>query len=285
MYQSHVLEANDTRTEGERYVHVKDGTRLFVRSWGSGRPMVFVHGWALQSDSWQYAMAHVCENGFRAITYDRRGHGRSADSGSGYDYDTLADDLATILESLDIRDAVLVGHSMGAGEITRYLTRHGDERIGRVVFIAPSTPFNLKTADNPGGVIDRQHLEVMRDQLKRDWPGWLAENAAPFFVTETSRGMMEWTIQLCRQTSLKALLDSNLADVATDFRGELPDIRKPVLVIHGDKDVSAPLHANGKGTAELIPNAKLVIYEGGPHGLFLTHMDRLHRDIVEFATM
>ncbi|WNG39419.1 alpha/beta hydrolase [Archangium violaceum] len=265
-------------------IRTRDGVDLFYKDWGTGRPVVFLSGWALCSDMWNYQMLPLSEQGLRCIAYDRRGHGRSGDPGRGYDYDTLADDLAAVLEALDLREVTLVGHSMSSGEMVRYLSRHGAGRIARLAFVAPAaTPFPLKTADNPEG-IDASVFEYARNQLMlRDFPKWLADNARPFFTAETSLEMMEWIMSLMRQCSMKAVIECNRSGTTTDFRVELPRIRLPTLVIHGDKDVSAPLELTGRKTAQLIPGSRLKVYEGAPHGLFVTHMNRLNADLLAFA--
>jgi pimeloyl-ACP methyl ester carboxylesterase len=265
-------------------IRTRDGVELFYRDWGTGSPVVFLSGWTLASDMWAYQMAPLSEQGLRCIAYDRRGHGQSTDPGRGYDYDTLADDLAAVLDALDLRDVTLVGHSMAAGELVRYLSRHGDERVARLVFLAPAnTPFLLKTPDNPDG-IDASVFEYLRNQLLlRDFPRWLADNARPFVVPETSPEMMGWLMDQMRRCSMKAVIDCNRTMTTTDFRAELPRIRLPTLVIHGDRDASAPLELTGRKTARLIPGARLEVYEGAPHGLFVTHMERLNGDLLAFA--
>ena len=265
------------------FIETRDRAGLFYRDWGTGKPVVFVHGWALNSEMWQYQMVHLAANGFRCVAYDRRGHGRSTDPGRGYDFDTLADDLAAVIEQLGLRDVTLVGHSMGCAEITRYLTRHGASRITRVAFVSVSLPFVMKTADNPDG-IDKSALDAQRASWARgDFPKWLGENARPFFIPETSQQMVDWGIRLCQQTSLQAILECNRIDVEVDFRPELPRINVPALIVHGDKDVSAPLDSTARRVAKLIPESKLKIYERGPHGLMFTHTDRLNADLLEFA--
>jgi pimeloyl-ACP methyl ester carboxylesterase len=264
-------------------IRTRDGVELYYRDWGTGRPVVFLAGWTLTSEMWAYQMQPLSEQGLRCIAYDRRGHGRSSDPGRGYDIDTLADDLAAVLDALDLRDVTLVGHSMASGELTRYLSRHGAGRIARLVFLAPMTPFLLKTPDNPDG-IDGSYFEQVRNQhFLRDFPGWIADNARPFVVAETSVSMMEWLMNQMRACSMKAVIDCNRMMVSTDFRPELARIRLPTLVIHGDKDASAPLELTGRKTARLIPGARLEVYEGAPHGLFVTHLERLNGDLLAFA--
>jgi pimeloyl-ACP methyl ester carboxylesterase len=225
---------------------------------------------------WQYQMVHLAERGFRTIAYDNRGHGRSSDPGRGFDYDTLADDLASVIEQLDLRELVLVGHSMGAGQVVRYLTRHGASRVRKALLLAPS----MRPADNPDSA-DKQ--DKLRALLCADLPKWLAGAAPSFFSAETSPEMVQWGVRMCLQASLKALVETNRADVRTDFRTELRRISTKTLIIHGDRDHSAPIDLTGRRVAQLIPGAELKVYEGAPHGLFITHMDRLNRDLVDFA--
>lgn len=264
------------------YLAAKDGTALYYKDWGSGRNVVFASSWGMNSDMWQYQMTPMVSQGFRCVGYDRRGHGRSAQPAHGYDYNTLADDLGAVIEQLDLRDITLVGHSMAGGEIVRYLTRHGAGRISRIVLVAPTTPFLLKTHDNPDGV-PKEAFDQVRAQLSEDYPKWLADNARPFFVASTSQAMMDWVLHLMTLASLKALLDCNQSFVETDFRSELPKITVPTLIIQGDKDASTPLDLTGRKTAKLIPGAELKVYEGAPHGLMFTHIDRFNRDLIAFA--
>jgi non-heme chloroperoxidase len=265
------------------FVTTTDGVDLFCRVWGEGKLMVFLSGWTLNSDMWAYQMAPLSRAGLRCVAYDRRGHGRSSDPGRGYDYDRLADDLAAVLETFDLREVVLVGHSFASGEMVRYLSRHGSQRVERVVFLAPAaTPFLLKTADNPDGV-DESVFEHWRGLLTRDFPGWIDDNAGPYFGEGVSAGMVEWTKRMMLQTSLQAALECNRAMTTTDFRAELGAITVPTLVIHGDHDASAPIDLTGRRTAQAIPGAELKVYPGAPHGLYVTHMETLNRDLLAFA--
>jgi pimeloyl-ACP methyl ester carboxylesterase len=234
---------------------------------------------------WDYQMVPLSDRGLRCVAYDRRGHGRSSRPGAGYDYDTLADDLSALIETLGLRGVTLVGMSMAGGEMVRYMSRHRGSRIARLIFVATdATPFRTQTPDNPTGIPAERFDLFRRRALLRDYPQWLEDNREPFFVPETSRQMQEWVRTLMLGTSMKALVDCNRSMASTDFRAELPTIKVPTLLIHGDKDVSAPIEATGRPTAELIPGAELKIYEGGPHGLFLTHMERLTADIYAFTT-
>ncbi len=267
-------------------IETTDRTLLFYKDWGHGKAVVFIHSWALNSDMWQYQMNQMTNQGLRCIAYDRRGHGRSSQPGQGYDYDTLADDLAIVMDQLDLRDATLVSHSMGAGDIVRYLSRHGAHRVARIVLLAPTTPFLLKTADNPTGV-DQSLFEKQRILLRKDCPRWFASGASAFFGAGSgsiavSPEMIQWGVNLCLVTSLKALIDCYIAMSETDFRAEMKKITLPTLIIHGDADLSAPLELTGRRSAELITNGRLKIYKGAPHGLFLTHMDDLNNDLLTF---
>lgn len=273
------------RSTGKRrpFVDTPDGTQLFVRDWGTGTPVVFLGGWALTSEIWNYQMAPLSESGLRCISYDRRGHGRSSDPGRGYEYDTLADDLGEVLEALGLSNVTVVAHSMAGGEIVRYLTRHGSKRIARIAFIGPTLPFLTRTADNPQGIDPNVFEQGRRNVLLKDFPKGLHDNMRPFVLPETSEQLLSWVERQMLQCSMKALLDCNRALTATDFRAELPKITLPTLIVHGDKDASAPLALTGRPTAALIAGAQLKIYEGAPHGLMLTHTERLNNDLKEFV--
>jgi non-heme chloroperoxidase len=275
-----------TRTSPKPFIQTADGINLFYKDWGTGRPVIFIHGWAMNSDMWQYQMIDLASQGLRCITYDRRGHGRSDQPWQGYDYDTLADDLAALIKQLNLQKITLVAHSMGGGEIVRYLSRHGASRIAQIVFVGAITPFPLKTADNPAG-LDRSLFEQLRATMSKDLPRFLAYGASGFFGAGQGKAlvspeMMQWAVNLCLQSSPKALLDCNRAATETDFRAEMRKITIPTLVIHGDADQSAALELTGRKTAQLIQGSQLKVYEGAPHGLFITHMERFNRDLLAF---
>lgn len=273
-----------TTTTASPFIETPDrAARLFYRDWGAGKPVVFTCSWALPSDSWYGQMLHLTRNGLRCVAYDRRGHGRSSDPGRGYDYDTLADDLAAVINHLDLHDITLVGHSMGCGEIVRYLSRHGARRVARVAFVGTITPFVRETAGNPDGV-DQAVLDQVEADFRKDFPKWLGDNARPFFVPETSVQTMQWVINLALQTSLHAAIEAARTHNQTDFRPELSAIQLPALIIHGDKDVSAPWEKTGKRTARLLPASRLKLYEGAPHGLMFTHAERLNADLLAFIS-
>jgi len=272
-----------SRTRGQmNFVEAKDGTQLFYRSWGTGRPIVFISAWALHSEAWQYQMTPICDEGFRCVAFDRRSHGRSSDPGTGYDLDTLADDLATVLTRLNLTDVTLVGHSLGAAESVRYLTRHGTARISRLVLIAPTTPCLTKSADNLDG-LDPRIFEGMRAAFRDDFPGIIAANIKPFFVPTTSQAMTDWVVQMMAQCSLKALIDCNRSFASADFRQDLPMLSIPTLILQGTADASAPLELTGKKTAALLPKATLKVYDGAPHGLIFTHTRQVNEDLLKFA--
>jgi non-heme chloroperoxidase len=270
------------------FPEMRDGTVLYCKEWlprkasGEDKTFVFVHSWSANTDLWQYQMLALSDRGYRCFAYDQRGHGRASDPGRGYDYDTLADDLAEVMDKFDLREAVMVGHSMSCGTITRYVTRHGAGRVRKVVMIAPTLPFILKTADNPDGV-DEKTLAQQRADWTRDFPKWLGVNVHWFFVPETSQEMMDWAKTMSLRASMRALVDLNHVLSETDFRQELKKFPVPTLVIHGTSDVSALLDFTGRRTAALIPGAQLKVYEGAPHGLMFTHSDRLNADLIEFG--
>jgi non-heme chloroperoxidase len=268
------------------FIETGDGTNLFYKDWGTGKPVVFIHGTPPNSDMWQYQMTYLASLGLRCIAYDRRGHGRSDQPWQGYDYDTLADDLAALITQLDLRKVTLVAHSMGGGEIVRFLSRHSATRIAQAVFVAATAPFLLKTADNPEGV-DKRLFDQLRATMSKDIPHFLASGAPGFFGAglpncSVSKEMIEWGLNLCLQTSMKAMIECNRALTETDFRAEMRKITIPTLVIHGDADQSAPLELTGRKTRRLIQGSQLKVYEGAPHGLFITHMERLNRDLLAF---
>ena len=254
---------------------------LFTKDWGSGAPLLFVHSWAVTNEIFQYQHAHFADAGFRVVAYDRRGHGRSDQPGEGYDADTLADDLARVIRMHDLTGVTLIGHSMGSGEIVRYVSRHGASKIARIILLAPTTPFLLKTADNPDG-LDGAGAAHLRAIWAKDFPGWLRANAAPFFMPDTSQGMIDWCLNMIVQTPVKVAMDCNKHMVETDFRPNCRAVTVPTLVIHGAKDMSAPIALTGRRTAALIPHAKFTVYDDAPHGLMLTHTDRLNTDIAAF---
>jgi non-heme chloroperoxidase len=266
------------------FIKTADGTGIAYSDWGRGKPVVFVHAWALPSPMWDYQIAALSQQGLRCIAYDRRGHGRSSRPGSGYDCDTLADDLSALLTQLDLNDVTLVSHSFGSAEVVRYLTRHGAGRITGIVMIAPAAlPFVTKTEDNPNGIPKEQLAFFRTKVLQADFPKWLEDGKRAFFAADISESIQNWVRDLMLTTPLPVAAETSRQITSTDFRKELPGISVPTLIIHGDNDVSAPIDFTGRPTAMLIPKAELRVYEGAAHGLFLTHKDRLNADIARFV--
>ncbi|WP_029013998.1 alpha/beta fold hydrolase [Niveispirillum irakense] len=267
-----------------------DGTQIYYKDWGSGRPVVFSHGWPLNADSWEAQMFHLASNGLRAIAHDRRGHGRSSQPWHGHDMDTYADDLAQLMETLDLRDAVLVGFSTGGGEVTRYVARHGKARVAKIALVGAVPPLMLKTDANPGGlpmeVFDGLRAASLADRSK------LYQDIAsgPFFGfnkpdATPSQGMIDSFWAQGMQASHKATYDCIKAFSETDFTEDLKSFDGlPTLVIHGDADQVVPIDAAGRAVARLVPHAELKVYEGGPHGVTDTHKERLNADLLAFAT-
>lgn len=268
------------------FIEASDGTRLFFRAWGEGQPIVFVAPWGLNSAWWEYQMTDLSGRGQRCVGLDRRGHGRSEEPNHGYDFDTLADDLAALLEQLDLRGVTLVGQSLGCGEVVRYLSRHGSSRVARIVLVSTITPMIVKTDDNPDGA-DPSTLEYPRTLLSKDHAHPIGSYAPKFFglpKNNVSQEIMEWwTRMMVDACSLKVLLDLHRIFTVTDFRAELRKISLPTLLIHGDNDASTPIETTGRKTATLIPGCRLKVYEGAAHGLPITHAEQLNADLLAFA--
>ncbi len=269
------------------FVAAKDGTRIHYNDWGSGPPIVLIHGWPLDADMWEYQSVHLAERGFRVITYDRRGFGRSEQPWVGYDYDTLADDLASILDALDLTGVMLVGFSMGGGEAVRYVSRHGAARVARIALVSAVTPYLVKTDTNEDGV-DRNVFDQMVDGLKADRPGFLASFGKKFFGAgllnfAVSSEILQWTLMLAVRGSPRATLACVRAFSETDFREDVRAIQVPLLIVHGDADVTVPPAASAERVAALVPHSELKIYSGAAHGLMYTERDRLNADLAAFA--
>lgn len=264
-------------------IRTRDGVTLFHRDWGSGPPVVFAASWSLPSDSWAYQMLPLSEAGLRCVAYDRRGHGRSEDPGRGYDLDTLADDLAAVMDTLDLRGATLVGFSMGCAEVVRYVARHGTARVARMVLIGTTTPLLARTPDNPEGVDPAVFEGFRRDWLMRDFPGWIDANMEPFVTPETPAGLRNWVRGMALGSSLQALAACHRTLTTADQRAELRRLDLPVRLIHGERDATSPLPLTATPTLALLPRARLSVYEGAPHGLFLTHRERLNAELLQVA--
>jgi pimeloyl-ACP methyl ester carboxylesterase len=269
------------------YLQSKDGTRIFYNDWGRGRPVVLVHGWPLSSDMWEYQATALASEGYRVIAYDRRGFGRSDQPWAGYDYDSLADDLAAVLDACRVEQATLVGFSMGGGEVARYMTRHQARHVARVAFVSSVTPFLVKTDDNPNGV-DRSVFDAMIEGLEKDRPAFLASFARKFYGDSlikpaVSKELLEWTASLAFQGSARATRACVRAFSETDFRADLAALTVPTLIVHGDADATVPIDVSARVAAKLVPGATLAVYEGAPHGLFITAKEQLASDLATFA--
>jgi len=268
------------------FIDARDGTPLYYTDWGSGRPVVLIHGWPLNSDMWEYQARFLAENGFRVIAYDRRGFGRSGKPWGGYDYDTMADDLATILEKLDLHGAAIVGFSMGGGEVARYLGRHGAGRISHAALIAAVTPFLLQTDDNPDGV-PQSVFDGFIDQLKKDRQHFLTGFGKNFFgaglvTSPVSSEILQWASWLAWQASPQATIACVTAFSSTDFRADMKAFTVPTLIVHGDSDGTVPVEKSGALAAKLVPHAKFLTYAGAPHALVVTEADRFNADLLAF---
>jgi non-heme chloroperoxidase len=271
------------------FVTASDGAQIYYKDWGSGRPVVLSHGWPLNSDSWEAQQLFLATHGFRAVAHDRRGHGRSDQTWDGNEMDTYADDLAAVIETLDLRDVTLVGFSTGGGEVARYVGRYGTSRLAQVVLVSAVPPFMLKTDDNPGGVpvetfdAIRAGSLADRSQLYRD----LADG--PFFGNnrpgaDVSQGTRDAFWRQGLQAGHRGAYECIAAFSATDFRADLDAIDVPTLVIHGDDDQVVPFEVGGKASAERIKNATLKVYPGAPHGITDTHKEQLASDLLDFLT-
>jgi non-heme chloroperoxidase len=260
--------------------------QLFFQDIGAGQPVVLIHGWPVSHAMWEHQMLALPAHGLRVIAYDRRGFGASSKPWEGYDYDTLADDLKALLDGMDLKDVVLVGFSMGGGEVARYMARHGGARVKKVALISAVTPFLQKTAGNPDGV-DESVFAGIIDGLKKDRPDFLTSFGKQFFNVgllrhPVSDATLDWTRSLALPASPKATVDCVRAFAGTDFREDLKSITVPVLVVHGDADNTVPIKASGARTAQMMPGAQYKVYEDAPHGLYITHSEELNRDLVAF---
>ena len=270
------------------YVKTRDGTDIYVKDWGSGRPVVLLHGWPLGADMWDAQAMALADAGFRAIAYDRRGFCRSGQPWNGYDYDTLSDDLADVMEATGATDDVtLVGFSMGGGEVARYMSRHGGKGVSSAVLISSVVPYMLKTDDNPDGVPEEQ-LQQIADGIKKDRAHFFRREFFPDFfgVGYVTSPVSDELLDMATGTALLAGLKPTLASADsfghTDFRPDLSHFRVPTLIIHGTGDKTVPIDTSARQAAKGIANAQLVEYDGEPHGLNATASDRLTKDLLTF---
>ncbi|QRM33615.1 alpha/beta fold hydrolase [Microvirga sp. VF16] len=267
-------------------ITTKDGTEIYYKDWGSGQPILFSHGWPLSADMWEYQMLHLAQNGYRAVAFDRRGFGRSSQPWDGYDYDTFADDIAQLIERLDLKDVVLVGFSMGGGDVVRYLTRHGSGRVAKLVLISAVTPLFIKSEDHQDGV-PADVFEGIRAGIANDRPQFLDDFNTIFYGTnrpgsKVSKGVLTQTLQIALQASIKGTIDCVTAFSETDFRREMAEITVPTLIIHGDDDQTVPIGPTGKLAASIVPGAQLKVYPGAPHATCTTHKDQVNADLLAF---
>jgi non-heme chloroperoxidase len=265
---------------------LKDGTELFYKDWGAGAPVVFSHGWPLNADAWDAQMLFLAEHGYRVIAHDRRGHGRSSQPWEGNDMSRYADDLAELMEHLDLKDAVLVGHSTGGGEVARYIGRHGTQRVSKAVLISAVTPLMLKTENNPGG-LPLSVFDEIRKGVVDNRPQFFRDLATPFYGfnragAKVSQGTLDafwYAGMLC---SIKSAYDCIKAFSETDFTEDLKKMTVPTLVLQGDGDQIVPIDVSARLSAKIVPNGTLKVYPGAPHGMCTTHADQVNADLLAF---
>lgn len=268
-------------------IRTRDGTSLWVRDWGEGRPVVLTHGWSLSADFWERQTLGLARAGFRAIAYDRRGFGRSDQPAGGYDYDTFSDDLADVMAATGATDDVaIVGYSMGSGEIARYLSRHEGRGVTRAALVSPVVPRLLKADDNPHGY-DPAKFEEQTAQMLADRPHFFRSYGKSLYGIgllshAVSAETLDWTWRMNMQAGLHPLLAAREAFGRTDFRPDLPAFRVPTLLVHGDADTDAPIEATARAAARGIAGARLIEYAGAAHGLPISHADRLTADLLQF---
>ncbi len=268
------------------YITTQDNTKLYVKDWGTGRPVILIHGWPLSADSWDDQAMAIADAGMRAIAYDRRGFGRSDQPWDGYNYDTLADDLAAVIAHTGATDAAIVGFSMGGGEVARYLSRHQGKNVSQAALISSVVPYMLQTDDNPHGV-PAPLFAQMTVGMKQDRAQFFAGFFKSFYGVgvikhPVSNELMENSLDVAMQASLKATLACAEAFGTTDFRPDLASFTVPTLIIHGTADQTVPIDATGRAAAKAIPHAKFIEYDGAPHGLFATEKERLTGDLLAF---
>jgi len=267
-------------------ITTQDGTELYYKDWGTGQPVVFSHGWPLSADAWEDQMVFLASRGYRCIAHDRRGHGRSGQPWGGNDMDTFADDLAALVDRLDLQDVIHVGHSMGGGEVTRYLGRHGTARAAKAVLIAAVPPLMLKTADHPGG-LPIKVFDTLRAGVLADRSQCFRELTTPFYGPgkpgfEVSQGLRDAFWRQGMQASLKSVYDCIKAFSETDFTEDLKRIDIPTLILHGDADLIVPMANSAEAAAKLVKGSLLKVYPGAPHGLCSTHKHQINADLLAF---
>jgi non-heme chloroperoxidase len=264
----------------------KDGTQIYYKDWGRGPLVIFSHGWPLNADAWDGQLHFLVQQGFRVVAHDRRGHGRSEQSSSGNDMNGYADDLAALIETLDLRNVTLVGHSTGGGEVARYIGRHGTNRVSKAVLISAVPPLMLKTTANPEG-LGLEVFDGMRAALTKDRSQFYRELALRFYGAnrpgaQISQGTLEQFWLWSMQSGLKNAYESIKAFSETDFTGDLAKINVPALILHGEDDQIVPVHDSARKSARLIKGTREIYYPSAPHGLTATHQDKVNADLLAF---
>ena len=272
------------------YITTRDGTDLYVKEWGSGRPVILMHGWPLNADSWDVQAMALAEAGFRTIAYDRRGFGRSDQPWNGYDYDTLADDLADVMEETEADDdAAIIGFSMGGGEVARFTSKQGRGRVSAAVFASSVVPKVAQSDDWPDGV-PQAKLDQITAQMQEDRAGFLQTFLKQFYgwgvlARPVSEGVLDAGFQQGMMSGARPFYAAAAAWAGTDFRPDLPALEDvPTLILHGTSDANVPIEGTGRKLAEALPHATLIEYDGSPHGIFETDKERFARDVVGFLT-
>lgn len=273
------------------YLEINKGTaeypvKINYSDYGKGQPVILIHGWPLSGEMWEYQINDLVEAGYRVITYDRRGFGKSSQPWDGYDYDTMTDDLKALIDHLNLRNITLVGFSMGGGEVVRYFSRYGGKDVIKAVLISSITPYMLHSDTNPNGV-PQEMFDDMALKMQDDRIGFLDDFGKTFFgITmfskPVSEPLLDYYRMLCSVASPRATLMCAKAFSSTDFRSEMKTVNVPTLIIHGDEDETVPIDTTGKESTKVIPNNEFIVYAGAPHGLFYTEKTRLNADLINF---